>query len=214
MNATPDNITPANPVVLEGHMLDAKKRWTPIDTIDPVDIDRDEMVNEWINEALEIETRLREFKLKMLGDIQAFTEMSNERYGVKLGGKKGNISLQSYDGRKMVKRAMQDCLKFDERLQGAKGKIDNCLKRWTDESANEVRAIIEDVFQVDKEGKIRTQEVLSLRRFKFDDKEWQEAMDMIADSLQVVGSTTYVQFSHREEPDAPWKPITLSLAKV
>ncbi|MBV5329997.1 MAG: DUF3164 family protein, partial [Chlorobium sp.] len=90
-------------------------------------------------------------------------DLSAEKYGVTLGGVKGNINLVSFDGRFKVLREVSERLDFDERLQAAKALIDECLREWTRDSGAEVRTLIEDAFQVDKKGRINTQRILGLR---------------------------------------------------
>ena len=111
-----------------------------------------------------------------MGDVAAFVALSAEQYGAKVGGNKGNLTITTYDGRYKVQRQVSETLVFDERLQAAKALIDECITEWTEGSRDEIRALINDAFQVDKEGRINTGRVLSLRRLKIDDERWRQAM--------------------------------------
>ena len=200
--------------VPEGCMQNAPWRLVPVDTIKDIDLSRNDFVIEYIEKAEEIQKTLRDFKMAALGDIGAFIDLSAERYHVNIGGKKGNVTLTSFDGRYRVQRAIAEKIAFDERIQAAQALIDQCKARWAEGSRNEVKVLIEDAFQVDKEGKISADRVLRLRRHKFDDPEWKQAMEAIADAIQVTGSKTYVRFYKRSGPDEKWEAISLDISKL
>ncbi|SCZ73713.1 Protein of unknown function [Photorhabdus luminescens] len=140
--------------------------------------------------------------------------MSAEKYGTAKGGKKGNVTLYSYDGRFKIQRAMQDRIAFDERLQAAKELIDNCLADWTEGARPEIHALINQAFSTDKEGDINTGRVLALRRLDIDDERWQQAMVAIGEALQVIGSKSYIRVYERVGNTDQYKPISLDIAGV
>jgi hypothetical protein len=185
----------------------------PESQIKGIDLARDELVQEKIVRALALREQLREFKRALFGDIAAFVQLSAEQYGARIGGGKGNVTLLSFDGRYKIIRAIQDTITFDERLQAAKALIDECLNDWTEGSRAEPRALVNLAFRLDQDGNIKTGEVLSLRRLKFDDKRWMQAMAAISDAVTVVGSKTYVRFYERDER-GQYQPISLDMAGV
>ena len=125
-----------------------------------------------------------------------------------------HVSLLSFDGRYKIQRAIQDSITFDERLEAAKGLIDECLKDWTDGARSEVKVIVQDAFRTDKQGNLRTGAVLALRRHDFDDPRWLKAMDAISDAVQVTGSKSYVRIYERVGDSDQYKPISLDIAGV
>ena len=112
-----------------------------------------------------------------------------------------------------VQLAISEHLSFDERLQAAKKLIDECLTDWTGDSRDEIKTIVLDAFQVDKEGRINTGRILGLRRLPIDDARWLKAMQAIADSMQVVGSKTYLRIYERVA-DGRYIAIALDLAAL
>ena len=84
--------------VPEGFMRNAQGHLVPINLVKPVDQERDRLVRELVTLAQDLNARLVAFKLKCFGDVSAFADLSAEQYGVKRGGKKGNITLHTYDG--------------------------------------------------------------------------------------------------------------------
>lgn len=197
----------------QGFRQDAQGRLIPLAHIKPIDLARDELVQEIVQKAKAVSSEIAAFKTGTFGDIEAFVQLSAEQYRVRLGGKKGNVQLLSFDGRYKVLRAIQESIAFDERLQAAKSLIDACLTEWTEGARSELRALINDAFRVDQAGNIRTGQVLSLRRLAIDDPRWQQAMSAIAEAVQVVGSKSYVRVYERDA-NGEYRPIALDIAGV
>ena len=198
----------------EGYRADAKGCLIPENMIKPIDRTRDELVLELARQARIVSDSLREFKARVFADINAFVDLSAEQYSVKLGGKKGNITLFSFDGAFKVQVAIAEHMVFDERLQAAKHLIDECIIAWSQGSRDEIKVLVQSAFQTDKEGKINTGRVLALRRLDIRDDKWQKAMQAIGESLQVVGSKEYVRFYERIGSTDQYRPISLDVAAV
>ncbi|WP_062785956.1 DUF3164 family protein [Aquitalea pelogenes] len=198
----------------DGYRKDAKGRLIPLESIKQIDLERDSLVMEIINKALDVNKMLAQFKATVFADIQAFIELSGERYGAKVGGAKGNVSLTTFDGRYMIKRAVSDTLTFDEGLQAAKALIDECVHEWTEGARSEIRALINDAFNVDKEGKISTGRILSLRRLEIQDEKWQRAMNALSESVRVQCSKSYIRVYERIGDTDQYQPIPLDMAGV
>lgn len=199
--------------VPDGYMQDAQGRLVPVDMVKDVDKARDGLVREIAAKALDLRKAMAKFRDDSMGDVAAFCQLSAEQYGAKVGGDKGNVTLTTYDGQYKIQRSVAEYLVFDERLQAAKELIDECITEWTEGSRDEIRALINDAFQVDKEGRINTGRVLSLRRLAIDDDRWRRAMQAVSDSLQVAGSKTYLRLYSRRA-DGKYEPISLDLASL
>ncbi len=208
MNASVNNAAP------EGYMRDSQGRLVPLEMVKPIDQARDELVRDIVDDALKLQEQIRIFKTLCLDEIQAFVDLSAEEYDTALGGIRGNVSLVSYDGRYRIQRSIADHLTFDERLQVAKQLIDNCIHRWSDGARSEIRVLVQDAFQTDKEGRINTGRVLGLRRLDISDPEWKQAMQAISDSVQVAGSKTYVRLYRRVGNSDQWEQISLDIAAL
>lgn len=198
----------------DGYMKNHRGALIPLENIEEIDFVRDNLVKECVARATSAREMLRQLKTALFADLSAFVDLSLEKYGVQRGGDKGNLTLYSYDGRYKVVMAVQERLTFDERLQAAKHLIDECLRAWTENAVPQIRAIIDDAFQVDKEGNINTGRVLGLRKHKIDDEKWQTAMKAIADAITVVGSKSYVRFYERVGNTQKYEAISLDIASV
>ncbi|UFQ97012.1 DUF3164 family protein [Pseudomonas wenzhouensis] len=200
--------------VPEGFRLDAQGRHVPESMIKPLDLMRDELVMAIVGKTQELNQALVDFKAKVFGEVDALVAVAADEYGAKLGGTKGNVTLFSYDGRFKVVRAKADNIRFDERLQGAKALIDECLQEWVKGSRPEIITLINDAFKVDQAGNIRTGSVLALRRLEITDERWIRAMQAISDAVTVVTTSSYVRVYERVGDTDRYEPISLDIAKV
>lgn len=194
--------TAAAPNVPDGYMANAKGHLIPVDKVKPVDKLRDEQVRLMMRHAQVLREDMQRKKRLIFAAFNDFIALSAQEYGVELGGKKGNTTLLSFDGRYKVQLAIAENIVFDERLQVAKSLIDECLTDWTRDSSSNIKAIINQAFQVDKAGKISTHRVLGLRSLDIDDSKWLQAMDAISDAIQVTDTKEYIRFYERDEQGA------------
>lgn len=201
-------------IVPEGFLKDARGHLVPLDLVKPIDMARNDLVLELVKKAQAVSEVLATFKADAFGDIKAFVDMSAEQYNAKLGVKKGNLTLMSFDGQFKVVQAAQDNIRFDERLQAARALIDECLTEWTQDARSEVRAIVNEAFRADKQGEISTGRVLGLRRMDIKDERWQRAMEAIGDAVQVVGSKSYIRVYRRIGESEQYVPIPLDIASA
>ena len=121
------------------YWMDAKGALIPVKLLKPIDLARDALVGEIVTKAIELNKLMKEFKNNSFADIAAFVDLSANEYDVKLGGKKGNVTLFTFDGRYKIQRAMADRLAFDERLQAAKELIDQCLADYAEGARPELQ---------------------------------------------------------------------------
>jgi len=201
-------------VMVEGkeYWRDARGNLTPAELVKEIDKARDALVHEWVERGRDLSKAISHFKEGIFGDVQAFIELSAEKYGAKVGGNKGNVTLFSYDGKYKIQRAINESLQFDERIQAAKVLIDECLNEWSEGSRPELKALIERAFNVDKEGNLNTSRILGLRRVDIQDPRWQNAMQAISESVQVVSSKAYVRLYERVGETDQYVPIALDVA--
>lgn len=197
-----------------GYVKDARGRLVPESMVRPIDQLRDQTVQRIVEDAKKLQKQMVDFKNRAFLDIAAFVEASLEQYGVKVGGNKGNITLVTFNGQYKIVRQIAEHIQFDERLQAAKELIDECIRRWTEGSNDNIKALIDEAFQVDKQGNISTGRILGLRRLAIDDPQWTTAMQAIVDSIRVTGSTSYVRIYERIDDTDRYRAISLDLANI
>lgn len=175
---------------------------------------RDQVAAELAGMALVLSKGLTEFKAKALADIDDLIAISHERYGVKIGGKKGNASIITYDGKFKIERAMAERITFTEEILAAKELIDQCIRKWSEGADQHLRVLVDRAFRANRQGQIKTGDVLSLLRVEIDDPDWKLAMEALKDSIQVNGTSVYIRVYQRVGATDRYEPINLNLAVV
>ena len=207
---------PAGEVLVNGksYMPDAKGNLVPLESVKPVDKLEDETVRKIIGYADDLSAQGTRFRMHTFDDLGAYEALLAQEYGASKGGTKGNKTFMTFDGLMKVQVQVADFIDFGAQLQTAKTLIDECLTEWSAESRPEIRAIVARAFNVDKAGQINRSEIFMLLRLDIEDERWQRAMAAIRDAMKVVGSKTYVRCYRRDKQDAPWRAITIDLAKA
>lgn len=209
-------VRPAGAIEAGGKVLwpDAKGNYVPESLVKPEDKIEDEMVRKIIGFATPLSDEVSRFWNHTMADIGQLVGLLEQNYGVKRGGRKGNMTFQSFDGLMQVSLRMADLIHFGPQLQVAKTLVDECLNEWSEGSRPEIQAIVSRAFQVDKEGEVNKAALLTLLRFDIDDERWQRAMDALRDAIRVRGSKAYLHFNVRDTPDGAWRKITIDLASA
>ncbi|MCU4571054.1 DUF3164 family protein [Acinetobacter ursingii] len=208
MNAPVMNTVPA------GYWVDPKGNLIPDANVKQIDKLRDQTVRRIWKLAEELHQELQTFKATAFDDVAAFVQISADQYGAKLGGNKGNVQLLSFDGSLKIQRNIAEHIVFDERLQAAKFLIDECLKEWTADGRDEIKAIINNAFNVDKKGEISTTKILGLKRIEINHPKWLDAMQAISDSINIAGSKSYLRFYKRNDETGEYVPMSLDIASI
>ncbi|WP_332117271.1 DUF3164 family protein [Azorhizobium caulinodans] len=186
------------------YMLDAKGKLVPLSLVKPTDKLIDETVRKIIDHARDLSARISRFRGHSYDDIGSLQALLAQEYGTSVGGEKGNITLITFDGSLKVQVQVADLLEFGPELQAAKRLVDECLAEWSAGSRDEIQAVVNRAFQVDKEGAVNRSELFMLLRVAIEDERWQRAMEALRDSIRVVGSKTYMRFYERVRTDEGW----------
>ncbi len=198
----------------EGFMLNSAGHLVPQGQVREQDKLRDQVARELVEEALELNRRLAAFKHKALDDVEDLINIAADRYGVTLGGKKGNVTVSTYDGKFKVIRNYADRITFTEELEAAKELINQCITRWSEGANVNIKALVDRAFRTDSKGQIKTGAVLELLRLEIDDTDWLNAMDALKDSIQVTSTAVYIRVYQRIGKTDQYAPISLDLAAV
>lgn len=199
-----------------GYMEAADGSFVPKSKVSELDLARDKLVRDLIDNATKVSGQLAEFKRLALEEVRLFVDMSAASYGVPMRGAagKGNVTLTTYDGRFKVQRAVADRVAFDERLQAAKSAIDECVLRWGKGSNDNIKALVNHAFKVDKTGNVSVGAILKLRQVQITDETWLKAMQLVTDSMHPVSSVAYLRFYRRDDTSGEYIAIPLDAAAV
>ncbi len=197
-----------------GYLRNASGHLVPEEQVRDHDKLRDRVAKDLAAEAEELSARLAAFKARALGDIGDLVSISAERYGVNLGGNKGNVTLASFDGQYKVTRTYAERITFTEELEAAKVLINSCIMRWSEGANANIRVLVDRAFRTNSKGQIKTAAVLELLRLEIKDEDWLRAMQALKDSIQTAGTAVYVRVYQRIGQSDQYRPVPLDLAAV
>jgi len=207
MNSTTDELP-------DGYLRNAAGHLVPEDQVREQDKLRDQVARDLVAEAVELNQRLRHFKTRALADIADLVSIAASRYDVQLGGKKGNVTVTTYDGEFKVVRSYAEQITFSEELEAAKELINDCIRRWSKGANNNIQVLVDRAFRTNSKEQLRTQAILELLRLDIDDEQWRRAMDALKDSIQVSGTAVYVRVYRRVGAADNYVAIPLDLASA
>jgi hypothetical protein len=193
---------------------DARGGLMPETAIKAQDQLQDEVVRKVMGYAVALSEQIARFKGHTFEDLNGFQSLLDQEYGGKMGGKKGNASFMSFDGCLKVQVQIADQISFGPELQSAKKLVDECLIEWGAASHEAIRAVVNRVFSVEKEGQINRADLFGLLRLEVADERWNRSMDAIRDSIRITGSKQYVRFYRRATPEDQWQAVTIDLASA
>jgi len=104
----------------------------PEGVVKPSDKLEDDSVRKMIGYAQELSDQIARFKEHSFEDFFTAVAIINEEYGIRKGGKKNNITLQTIDGLMKVQVRVSEIKKFGPQLQAAKELIDECISTWAE----------------------------------------------------------------------------------
>jgi hypothetical protein len=204
----------AKDAIPEGYRRDARSNLVWEKNIPQTDLLEDDLVRDKFKEILVLREQLIDFKVRLMGDIEAFVKLLGEKYDTQLGGEKA-MTLSSYDGCLKIKLDRQDRVEFGPSIKVAEKLVKACIHRWVHGSDDNIRSIVEYAFRTDSEGKLRFGDVYALTKLEgIDDPEWERAMKAIKDSIRVAGTANYVRFYRREQPGDKMEYLSLDLAAL
>lgn len=196
------------------YMKNASGHLVPLSAIKAQDLLQDELVRKILYYARDLNAQMNRFYNYTQADILGFDALLAQEYDAKLGGKKGNSTLMQFDGLGKIQVHMADKIVIGSEIQIAKQLIDECLLEWGAESHEAIRALVNRVFNVDKEGQINKADLFSLTNLEINDERWKRAVAAIRDSMKVIGTKKYIRFYDRANADDDWNIITIDIAQA
>ena len=186
----------ASKPVKERTLTDAQGRECPVKVLHTEIVEKDAAVKKAMDCAIKLQERIISDKQKLIQTIEKYLNDAARRNNLEW---KGNALLISFDEKYRVEMRFREKIQFGIELQLAKQKIDECIKAWSADSNDNLKAIVNDAFQLDKHGQLARYRIFALRRFKIKDPVWKEAMELIDKAILVTSTKQYISFAVRDE---------------
>ena len=194
------------------YMTDAKGRLIPKSMVKPQDQLRDKTVKIIVERFKKSHEVLKSCKVKSMQDISELEEIVAEKYQAKLGGKKGNLTLYSFDGKYKVMRSFADRIVFNEAAKSAEALFKECILEWGQGADPKLVSLVNYAFETDKQGNLSFSKIYSLLHYNINDEKWLRAKQAIIDSMNVAYSKSYIRVYERVGDTEVYKAIPLDIA--
>jgi len=185
----------------------------PEEMVKPYEQLKDGIVQAISEKIKKMKKEMEEIKNETMSDIDTFMEIAAEEYKVNLGGKKGNVTLTSYDGSIKIVIANSTNQEFNEKINFAKALIDEYLTELTKDSAIELKTIISSAFKI-RQGKLDVRRILELRSYDIKDSKWKRAMELINESLEITNSNRCFRLYVRNKSGNSYDRVNMDFATV
>ena len=201
-----------NDINENNYMTDAKGRLIPKSMVKPQDQMRDQTVKINFDRFKKKQSVLKDCKVKSMQDISELEEIVAEKYQAKLGGKKGNLTLYSFDGKYKVMRSFADRIVFNEAAKSAEALFKECILEWGQGADPKLVSLVNYAFETDKQGNLSFSKIYSLLHYNINDEKWLRAKQAIIDSMNVAYSKSYIRVYERVGDTEVYKAIPLDIA--
>ncbi len=161
--------------------------------------------------ALATHGTLGRLKAMSFSEAAALIDALASQYGVKVGGKVGNVSFFSYDRAWKVQISVQERLAVNANIEAAKAALNEWLAEA--EASDEVRALVNAAFGLGDQDGVRVAELVRLKKLPIDHPKWKAAMAAIDDALEPACKAQYLRVYQRR-PDGKYVQIALDLASA
>lgn len=194
------------------YMADGTGKLTAVESIPTMKKLRDEMVRREFGFAFAIADQLSRFRGHVMTNLGQFDALMAQEYGLTIGGEKGNRTYTTFDGLMRIEVRCQDRIAYGPEMIIAKQLFDECLNEWAADTRAELRSIVTNAFDTDREGQINRSNVYMLLNTESDDARWKSGQQAIRDAMYAIGSKEYVRFSTRPDQKSRWTTVSIDLA--
>jgi hypothetical protein len=171
---------------------------------------RDDLVETLVAKAEAINADLVKFKAQCAQILKTHLDTTAQKHGEKW---QGNATIHDFSNVMSVTVRHQKRKEFNHSVNVAVKKID----RWISEKANntntDIISVVRKLTKVDDRGKYDRDSLKQLLDIRIDDPLWNEAMEIIRNSLEVVSTKTYFQFK-KDDGSGELKNIILDFARI
>ena len=197
-----------------GYWKNAKGDLIKAENVSARERDMDEVVRKIHGFGADLSGTMWRFREYTMRDIALYCDRLIKSYGAAPRGKKGNVTLTSFDGCIRVTLSIADVVEAGPEILAAQTLIEECIDEWSKNAQINLRALVKQAFQQDACGRLSVAQLLNLKRIEIDDDKWRRAQGAIGDALRPAGRAEYVRIYTRQAATDPWEQLPLHLAQV
>lgn len=172
---------------------------------------KDKLIKDIYSKVLKISNLMNKEKNNAIGKIQKYLNGNNITLD-----ECGNITLVNSAGTIKIQFVTQEYITLDEKIETAKKIIDKCIEKWSfgAKKKDVVIEVIKKAFNIEKKGAINKNAILKLTKLDIKDQEWEKAMKLILESIQILNKKQYMIIYERKNKKDAWQRINLNWSAI
>ena len=194
-------------------LINSRGTEVPLELVRPEHLKKHITVEDIFSEVEVLQEKMIVAKKRIIKKVLKYLN-----YAAKLNGIKNpqweDVNLSDYPTLNRVVIKTNTSTEFDENLQLARVKIDECLDEWTEGTNPNIKVIIDRAFKVGKKGFINKANIFGLFQLNIEHPKWKQAMDLIQKSITDSQKKEYVMFQKRANNKAEWETIILNFSSL
>jgi len=201
--------------IKDGTWIDEAGKKVPVEYVSPAARLKERHAATLLKEAKIINDRLIGFK-KVINELcqEVFTKALNE-LNADPADSKGNITWFNFDRSIKVEVKVNDRIEFDDiTINACKGKLDEFLSQALDSKTEFLKDMVTDAFSTSR-GRLDSKKVMALTKYrnKIKNPLFQDALNLLEESIRRPDSKTYFRVFEREE-DGSYRNIELNFSSI
>ncbi|MFT8896745.1 MAG: DUF3164 family protein [Acetobacter sp.] len=177
----------------------------PVSRLRPDVVLTDQVTRSIVRKMRELAEHNARVKREIFEEVQAYQELMFERYRAKLGGRRGGLTISSFNDLQRVTLQTTDYSRVTAALPAAQALMNEILDDLTGNVGADIRTLIMAAFERDeKTGRVNVQRLNGLKKYSLDHPKWPDFIMAINDAIEPAGSKesvrAYARSSHTDEP--------------
>ncbi len=191
-------------------LTNGKGKEIPIEMVRDDHLKKHKLVMKVFVAGVKLEQKIMKDKQRMLNRITAYQRWLEKHYGGTVEFK--NLILSDYSNEHKIEIKSNRIIEFDEKIQLAETLLKKSIKSWSKDSNRNMVVIIDEIFKTDKKGFLDKNKILSLKQYKITDPDWQAAIKLIDDSINIVDRKSYMMIKYKV--GNTWKCLNLNFSSA
>jgi len=203
------------PTASDGKLEDQHGNSIKVENIKDHEKDSNNFVVQSILACARVSDTLSQLRSELESEFDGHVKSLFEQYNKKMGGKKGNVTVFSFDRKLKLECSKQERETTNEHIIVAKQLVDGCVKNWSKGANKNLQSFVSRYFRTDADGNYNVSDLKRLRKMELahPDEDWDKAMEALDNSIEFDTTATYFRAYYRDE-NGSYIQIPLDIAKI
>lgn len=154
-------------------------------------------------------------KKEIFEEAQAYQDLMFEQYRARIGGRRGGLTISSFNDLQKVVFQTTDYSRVTAALPAAQALMSEILDDLTRDVGPDLRTLIMAAFERDeKTGKVNVQELNGLKKYKLNHAKWPDFIRALNDAIEPAGSKEGIRAYTRDTiTDVP-KQVVVDFSRL